>query len=320
MKKLLCFFTILTTLLVACTNDSVDAYADSLTGKPIQIKTNIVKLAKSRVNGNDNETDLNKFSLIIDGGTNGTNYYAMMVHEGSKWESYEPTSISEPPYTPLSMTWKNSNKVNVTAYYCEGSIYDQYKFSQQIGCTVLENQATSENYKKSDQLYMPPTEITPNEEGCITINFKHRFSKISVIINTNSSETENPIQNLYINGTASLRLYTPKTNTWGDIKEEDIKDITACFDSYENGMATYDAILIPQDIAAHKFKIKFIINNNTYEWDLQEAITFEENKHYTIELELKDNENASNNISISSINISTWDESTTTITGTILSK
>ena len=315
MNKLF-IFTILSILFVGCNNEIVESTKDYLTGKPIQIKTNIAKLIESRVGGNDKEADLDKFSLFIDGGTDGTNYYAMMVQEESGWNSYDPSSRLETTYTPLSMIWANSNPVKVTAYYCGGEIFN-YMSSNSIMKTVLEYQATPENFKKSDQLYMHSKEITPNEDGCITIDFKHLLSKITVSIKTNSTETEKPIQNLYINGTASSRLYTPQTNAWGDIEEENIKEITACFDSYENGTAIYEAILIPQEIEAHKFKITIEIADNAYQWNLQEAITFEEGKQYTFELKLEKKDENQKVISLSPINISTW-ETTTNITGSIL--
>ena len=309
--------TFLATLFAACTNEISAPEVDQLSGKPIQIKTNIAKLIESRVEGNDNAENLDKFSLFIDGGENGTNYYAMMVLEESNWISYDPSSRFETSYTPLSMTWVNSNPVKVTAY--SGEIFN-YMSTESIFSSVLEYQSTTENFKKSDQLYMHLKEITPDENGNITINFKHRFAKVSVLINTNSSEIENPIQNLYINGTGTSREYFPKTNTWEDILEENIKDITACFDSYENGKAIYEAILLPQEIAAHQFKITLKIADNKYTWNLQEPITFEEGKQYSFELQMnkKEEDKKPKTISISSVNISTWDQTTTTITGSIV--
>ena len=69
---------------------------------------------------------------------------------------------------------------------------------------------------------------------------------------------------------------------WGSQSENSI--IKTLPLSYSSLTATYEAILIPQTIAANNFVVEILIGDKTYEWKSTAEVELEEGKEYTLAL------------------------------------
>ena len=67
-------------------------------------------------------------------------------------------------------------------------------------------------------------------------------------------------------------------------------------------IATYDAILIPQNIAENTFGVTVAIGDKSYTWTFANAVTFEGGKKYILNLTLGKNELTLNALSVSDLN------------------
>ena len=184
----------------------------------------------------------------------------------------------------VTMLWANMNdKVDVTAFTNIGTI------------TIPTDQTSDDQLKEADVLYMPFTKYTPTNKG-ITVNLQHAMSKINLTIELGSEFefTEDickKITDVKIDG----------SSVSGDLGSGGIYDVSGdptpitplytgetAF-SKEAGKitkasATYEAILIPQDIASGKFTVSFKVDGKLYEWAYNKDLTLAPTTAYTLKL------------------------------------
>ena len=184
------------------------------------------------------------------------------------------------------MLWANMNdKVDVTAFTNIGTI------------TIPTDQTSDDQLKEADVLYMPFTKYPPINKG-ITVNLQHAMSKINLTIELGSEFefTEDickKITDVKIDG----------SSVSGDLGSGGIYDVSGdptpitplytgetAF-SKEAGKitkasATYEAILIPQDIASGKFTVSFKVDGKLYEWayNNEAGLTLDPTTAYTLKL------------------------------------
>ena len=262
-------------MMAACSSEDVPQ-VDSVTNTPIRIHAMVAEL-ESRA-GIDDNTDFSQFYLSVVNSGDPTNYSYSNVEvtkSGSEWVPEE------------TMLWQNSEStVSVTAA----------TFSLN-GAQVLEvktDQSTADNVVASDHLYMAATsqsyaEVKNGEEvtkatGAINVNFSHIMSKVNLTI-TLADEfdaTENPISDVTFQGTVARRNYN--AGTWADIDGVTATDITAYAVGYTKPTATYEVILVPQQVAANGFAVQFQIGSRMFKWTSANAVTLESGKQYTLAL------------------------------------
>ena len=282
-------------LLASCAGEEeVTTPADSLKGKPINVDV-LVSDIKTRA-GYDTDDLPTKFYLTID--QKGTEYdynNVVMKYEGDSWVAYESDAENA---EKKQLLWEGSEgNVTVTAA----------TFSLSSASTTLKaltNQSKAEGIKASDHLYYSSNAVTPSENGTISIPFDHIMSKleIKVTLRTQYGASENPITSAIALSSATSATYSPTVATpWSN--PSDVLDISLCSSgsySATGRTATYEAILIPQNIAENTFGVKVKIGDKTYTWKSADAITFEGGKKYTLNLTLGKNELTLNTISVSS--------------------
>ena len=178
-----------------------------------------------------------------------------------------------------------NDKVDVTAFTNIGTI------------TIPTDQTSDDQLKEADVLYMPFTKYPPINKG-ITVNLQHAMSKINLTIELGSEFefTEDickKITDVKIDG----------SSVSGDLGSGGIYDVSGdptpitplytgetAF-SKEAGKitkasATYEAILIPQDITSGKFTVSFKVDGKLYEWvyNNEAGLTLAPNTAYTLKL------------------------------------
>lgn len=176
------------------------------------------------------------------------------------------------------------DKVDVMAFTNFGTI------------TIPTDQTSDDQLKQADVLYMPYTKYTPTNKG-ITVNLQHAMSKINLTIELGSEfefteDINKKITDVKIDGSsvsgdlASGGIYdvsgdpTPITPFYTDetpfSKDADGKITKAS--------TTYEAILIPQDIASGEFTVSFKVDGKLYEWAYNQELTLAPTTAYTLKL------------------------------------
>ena len=271
-----------TAIFAGCANDE-DALLpnDSLKDTPINVDV-LVSGINTRA-GYDNTSLPTMFYLSID--QEGTKYdytNVVMKYDGSKWVAYE--SAAENAATK-QLLWEGS-EVNVIV---TAATFPLPEASTSCSLNVQTDQSTAEAVKASDHLYYSSNAITPSENGTISIPLNHIMSKISVKLTLGTeyeSSATNPITSVSAFGASTGATYSPGAETpWS--AESNVSKITL-FPSVAyntvNRTATYEAILVPQTIAANTFGIEIRIGENTYEWKSANAFTLKGSTNHTLEM------------------------------------
>ena len=206
---------------------------------------------------------------------------------GDSWKTYKPDeALKGGTDEEVTMLWANmKDKVDVMAFTNLGTI------------TIPTDQTSDDQLKQADVLYMPYTKYTPTNKG-ITVNLQHAMSKINLTIELGSEfefteDINKKITDVKIDGSlvsgdlASGGIYdvsgdpTPITPLYtGETAfSKEAGKIT-------KASATYEAILIPQDIASGKFTVSFKVEGKLYEWayNNEAGLTLAPNTAYTLKL------------------------------------
>ena len=271
-----------TAIFAGCANDE-DALLpnDSLKDTPINVDV-LVSGINTRA-GYDNTSLPTKFYLSID--QNGEKYdytNVVMKYEEGKWVAYE--SAAENAATK-QLLWEGS-EVNVIV---TAATFPLPEASTSYALSVQTDQSTADAVKASDHLYYSSNAITPSENGTISIPLDHIMSKISVKLTLGTeykASATNPITSVSAFGASTGATYSPGVGTpWSE--QSNVSKITL-FPSVEYNKAertaTYEAILVPQTIAANTFGIEIRIGEKTYEWTSAEAFTLTGGTNHTLEM------------------------------------
>ena len=288
-------------LLASCAGEEeVTTPADSLKGKPINVDV-LVSDIKTRA-GYDNTSLPKMFYLSIDQNDPKYDYTnVVMKYEEGKWVAYESDAEGA---AKKEMNWAGSTGT-ITVKAATFSLS-----SASTTLKALTNQSKAEGIKASDHLYYYSNAVKPSENGTISIPFDHIMSKleITVTLRTQYGASENPITSAIAFGSATSATYSHAGETpWSNYNSA-VSDISLCpSGSYSAAerTATYEAIFIPQNIAASTFGVKVKIGDKTYTWKSANAVTFEGGKKYTLNLTLGKDE-----LTLNTLSVSNWNEET----------
>ena len=287
-------------LFASCAGEEeVTTPANSLKGKPINVDV-LVSDIKTRA-GYDTKNLPTKFYLTID--QDGAEYdytNVVMKYEKDKWVAYASDAADAPT---VDMIWANATG-NVTVTAATFSLT-----SASTTLNALTDQSTAERIKASDHLYYSSNAVKPSENGTISIPFDHIMSKLEITVtlrNQYGTPETNPITSAIALGSATNATYSPTEETpWSNYNSA-VSDISLCSSgsySAAERTATYEAILIPQNIAENTFGVKVTTGNKSYTWKSASAVTLEGGKKYTLDLTLGKNE-----LTLNTISVSNWNE------------
>ena len=267
-----------TAIFAGCANDE-DALLpnDSLKDTPINVDV-LVSGINTRA-GYDNTSLPTMFYLSIDQKDTKYDYNVVMKHEGGSWVAYESADENA---AKKQLLWEGS-KDNVTVTAATFSLSDA-----STTLSVQTDQSTAEAVKASDHLYYYSNAITPSTGG-ISLGLNHIMSKITVklTLGTEYKDSEtNPITSVTAFGASTGATYSPGAEApWS--AGSNVSKITL-IPSVEYNKAertvTYEAILVPQTIAANTFGIEIRIGEKTYEWKSADAFTLTGGTNHTLEM------------------------------------
>lgn len=271
-------------ILLGC--EKAEIQVDNLINKPIKITTQ-VNTIETRA-GYDNENKPTELGIYIDPSTSNTKY----TYINEQMTSTDAGLTWTPQKT---MLWENStNKVTVTAYTPYSNLTSETRII--TGASIKSDQSTAEAIKESDYLFYKD-EVNPNIEG-IAIPFKHALAKInlSIMLGTEFNNLDgtkvNPISEVQIGNTyISFDWNLTDGTTSSNSKLETIIPWCGTYTPGEginatatSAIARYEAIVVPQSVAANTFIIAFKVNGKSYSWKSTKEIVWKENTAYKLSL------------------------------------
>ena len=258
-----------------------------------------IATTRASITGSDVNQSGQQFQVKIVNPTSATySYFNTVQHDGTEW-------------VPVNrMLWQNDQQsITVTAAYKQGKTFSDYDFIVGANLTVAADQSTEAKVKQQDLLTMPTKTIanpsfeeTLMRNGKLVINFYHALSKLDVTLDlakeffaagqnnasditeftisgTNAGYQFNAMETANENyGTVTVTASTP-----ADILASQAS-FTAASDASQHSHATYEAIVVPQTIAAGALTVSFKVGSRSFTWTNTEAITLEQGKHYTLPL------------------------------------
>ena len=261
-----------------------------------------IATTRASITGSDVNQNGQQFQVKIVNPTSATySYFNTVQYDGSEW-------------TPVNrMLWQNDQQsITVTAVYKQDKTFSDYDFIVGANLTVAADQSTEAKLKQQDLLTMPTKTIanpsieeTLMQNGKLVINFYHALTKLDVTLDLANEFYKNDpklnnasdITEFTISGTnAGYQFEAMETanENYGTVTAAATPvaaDIlanqcafTAATDADMHSYATYEAIVVPQQIAAGALTVSFKIGTRSFSWTNTEAITLEQGKHYTLPL------------------------------------
>ena len=271
----------------------------------MRFTTNLVDptaaLTRASITGNDLNQNGQTFQVKIVNPTSATySYFNFVQYDGTEWK-------------PVNrMLWQNDQQmITVTAAYRQNHVFNDAEFINGANLTVVADQSTEAKVKQEDLLTMPTKTISnPSQEqtlmqdGKLVIKFYHALAKLDVTLDlANEFYKVNPklnnasdITEFTISGTNAgyqFKAMETANENYGtvNVTASTAADIlanqcafTAATDADMHSYATYEAIVVPQTIAAGALTVSFKIGTRSFSWTNTEAITLEQGKHYTLPL------------------------------------
>ena len=292
--------------LTACSSDDEQSFVSQFPEDGVmRFTTNLVDptiaTTRASITGSDVNQNGQQFQVKIVNPTSATySYFNTVQHDGSEW-------------TPVNrMLWQNDQQsITVTAAYKQGKTFSDYDFIVGANLTVAADQSTEAKLKQQDLLTMPTKTIanpsieeTLMQNGKLVINFYHALTKLDVTLDLANEFYKNDpklnnasdITEFTISGTnagyqfeametanENYGTVTVTASTPADILANQCA-FTAATDADMHSHATYEAIVVPQTIAAGALTVSFKIGSRSFSWTNTEAITLEQGKHYTLPL------------------------------------
>ena len=287
----------------ACTNED-NISQDYLADTPIKLNVSVDE-PTTRAGYSDADKPTGFVLVVEHGSSYGEDKYSYKVLAEGKdnnWKTYDLTQYrNDGTKKEVTLLWANMNdKVAVKAisdvayYAAAGAEISNHPI----------NQTTPDALKKADFLAMPYTPVAPTPNG-INVEFKHTMSKINLTIELGSEyeftedDVDKKITDVKIDGSKVKANYAINSSTYdpqfsfynqsGDPTPISPYRTGATPFSKTNGVitkasATYEAILIPQDIASGKFTVSFKVDGKLYEWTYNKELTLDPTIAYTLKL------------------------------------
>ena len=296
--------------LTACSSDDAIETVQQKSQFPedgvMRFTTNLVDPAAVQTRASITSNDLNqqgeKFQVKIVNPASATySYFSNVQSDGTEW-------------MPVNrMLWQNDQQaITVTAAYKQGKEFTDNEFVGGANLTVAADQSDQTKLNQQDLLTMPTKTIanpsieeTLMQNGKLVINFYHALSKLDVTLTLADEfykvepklNNASDITEFTISGTNAgynfLPMQTANEN-YGTVTAAatpvaaDIlayqSTFTAATDDNKNSTAKYEAIIVPQTIAAGQLTVSFKIGNRSFSWTNTTAYTLEQGKQYILPL------------------------------------
>ena len=292
--------------LTACSSDDAIETVQQKSQFPedgvMRFTTNLVDptiaTTRASITGSDVNQNGQQFQVKIVNPTSATySYFNTVQYDGTEW-------------TPINrMLWQNDQQsITVTAAYKQDKTFSDYEFIVGANLTVAADQSTEAKLKQQDLLTMPTKTIanpsieeTLMQNGKLVINFYHALTKLDVTLELKdefypANIQASDITEFTIKGTnagyqfkametanENYGTVTVTASTAADILANQY-NFTAGTAESKHSTAKYEAIIVPQTIAAGQLTVSFKIGTRSFSWTNTQAYTLEQGKQYTLPL------------------------------------
>lgn len=288
--------------LTACSSDDEQTFVSQFPEDGVmRFTTNLVDPTIATTRASITGSDVNQ---------NGQQFQVKIVNPASATYSYFNTvQYNGTEWTPVNrMLWQNDQQmITVTAAYKQGKTFSDYEFIVGANLTVAADQSTEAKLKQQDLLTMPTKNVNPQIDLVnkkLVINFYHALAKLDVTLDLANEfykvapklNNASDITDVKISGTNAGYQFnametanenygkvTVTASTPADILPYQCA-FTAATDADMHSHATYEAIVVPQTIAAGALTVSFKIGTRSFSWTNTQPITLEQGKHYTLPL------------------------------------
>ena len=232
--------------------------------------------------------DLNQFYLKVTGPNNAFSYFESITKDAQgNWTASRP------------ILWKDEKSSITYAAASYGALGPDYLnvpvtdalFSGGSNMGLLTDQSTQAKLNAADLLTMASTNLTfaASNKGIVPITLKHGLAKVNFQL-TLAAEykdngiglEENPISGVILHGVRTSFNFKPLT---GEVSIGASKGAVVPFASkYDNtaALATFEAILVPETLAAGALSLYITVNGKDFQWTNSTPLTFEQGGEYEI--------------------------------------
>jgi len=290
--------------LTACSSDDEQSFVSQFPEDGVmRFTTNLVDpttvTTRASITGSDVNQQGQEFQVKIVNPTSATYCYFNTVQYAS--DEWMPVN---------RMLWQNDQQsITVTAAYKQGKTFSDGEFINGVNLTVAADQSTEALLKQQDLLTMPTKNVNPQIDLVnkkLVINFYHALTKLDVTLELKdefflSSQNTADITDVKISGTNlgyNFKAMETANENYGTVTAAatpvagDILPMKgACTDATvdsKHSTATYESIIVPQQIAIGALTVSFKIGNRSFSWTNTQSYTLEQGKQYILPLTVGD--------------------------------
>lgn len=300
-------FAAATLALAACSNDEVSSDSLLPDDHAIRVTTQVGAL---QTRAGVETSNLTEFGMFV---TN-PNANSPYSYANKKW-----TRTGDAWACDELMLWQNATtNVKVLAYAPYNADIKLINADQAVEVVADQNATGGISVVKSDLICAKSNGVSPDYPGtsndevyydgaadkkALNLTFKHMMAKLKIevtlgtefnLTGENNTTVVNPITDLTLCGsktTATWDMSTGAITTTGDatavtpfVSGWIPATGTNANAAMTNAVATFECILVPQTIEAGNFSVSITINNITYIWTAENAVTLDSGKLYLLKL------------------------------------
>ena len=276
-------YLILAAVLLLLASCDKQALPDGGTGLPMQLDASLAGDTK----GSLTTADLTDFYLQVSAADPAFSYFEHASKDGSgAWT------------TPSRLFWKDEDTpVSYAAARFGAHAFTAAEFDDGVDLELPKDQSTQERLNAADLLTMPASSKTYEDttDGTLPVTLAHALSTVTFTLTLGPdfydnffTRTVNPVKDFAVSGTNLGFNFKPKTgvvSVAADTKA-DIAPHPGAFtpgtSESKSATAAYEAILVPQTLAAGALKVTFHVGAYDYEWSNADAVTLAAGKTYDL--------------------------------------
>jgi hypothetical protein len=221
------------------------------------------------------------------------NYSGKVIKKDGKWSSAQP------------VLWKDkTTPVTYVAARFGLHAFTPEEFTDGVDLSVPDDQSTQAKLDAADLVFKPFTSVSYNQvSGVLSFPFQHMLTRLNIILTLGPGFYENgygqstsPVTGFTVKGSDTGFKFNPSaTVSKVSVISGTQADIVPLTGNYTPGTAdsksstaNYEAILVPQELAAGALKVTFKVGIFGYEWSNAVDLTLSPGQSYTLELDVTD--------------------------------
>ena len=234
--------------------------------------------------------DLKQFYLKVTGLNNALNYFESIVKDDQgNWTASQPILWKD---EESAITYAAASYGALGADYFNASVTDDL-FTNGATMGILTDQSTQTKLNAADLLTMASTNLkfADSDKGLVPITLKHGLAKVNFNL-TLAAEYKNngiglessPISGLMIHGVHTAFSFKPLTGEVTIPLGAPIGAVIPFASAYDTSaaVATFEAVLAPETLAAGALTLYFSVNGKDFKWTNSETLELEQGGEYTV--------------------------------------